>query len=216
MQSADSIPAQVTPAQFFEDILVDWTADIFSPPPLLEEVTFTTQIEIVGAGTWSITSDLGDYSCETGPNSEALFFLRNSIKDWELTLGRWTRELAQDIEKRGGPEEFLEALLERERKRGRPLLKLTDAKLEVLAKLPTVLEGRVDQFQGHDLSLRVGIATDDLQRHPDFILRTDGETYEQLRRQQLHPLDAWKQKRVRIEGDLSRAMKLGKILQQDL
>jgi hypothetical protein len=199
---------------FFEQILVEWAGELFSPPPLIEEVRFVVQVELEGvAGNpWLLSFDLGDYDVRRGRDPHALLSLHSQIKHWDLTTGPWLRELATSIESAGGVEAYLEQIYKRERERGRSPIVLTDDILDDLAQLPAMFEIQVENYRGHHASIQMGLYCQQFSRAPDFTLRTDGETYEAIRSLKLHPIDAWSQKRIKLEGNILLATKIGRII----
>ena len=215
MRAVEEIPEQVSPQVFFEELLLEWADELFTPPPLVEEVTFCVEIELQGdqGGVWTLHFDLGDYRVEQGRAENPFLRVRSHIDNWKITFGSWMREIAQQIEDAGGPEDAIEKIMEMERKRGRPEVRLTDKKIEQLTALPTIFEAKADGYKGHDLCVRVALASS-LEGSPSFTLETDGPTYEELRKGNLHPLDAWTQKKVSLQGNLALSLKLGKILQK--
>ncbi len=215
MPSADSLPEIVSPAMFLEKLVPGWAEDVFSPPMLIEDVAFQLQIEVEGASEspWSIGLDLGDYSVSRGTASRPLLTIRGKLAHWNMTWGQWIRDLAKEIEEAGGPEEFIEKIESIAKKQGHAF-KLSDEKLEALAGIPTVFACQIENFQGQELTLRVGLYNTNLEEAPRFTLKMDGETFVGLREQKVNPVTAWKQKRIELKGDLVHATKLLRILQR--
>lgn len=205
----------ISPAQLFEEWGPEWMEDMFSPPALIEEVCFTIQIEITGegGGIWCCTFDLGDYQYTKGPASETPLLTVRSTRDaWDQDVGRWLPVLRDEIERAGGPEALIEQLLEAERSAGRPEIRLTEKKLNALKQHPTHFRCEATQEGESSLSVDLGSWTRALDGAPDFIVKADAASYQAMRERTLHPLDAWTQKKISIEGKLALALKLGNII----
>ncbi len=209
---------QPTPREFFFQILADWAKEVFSPPPLLEEVCFDVQLDIQGEGGLSckLTFDLGDYSAKETRSSDPLLAVRSTRQQWDLALPLWYDRVCKEIEEAGGPEEYINKLIAYEEKKNGKLPRLTEAKLQALRQTPIVFEAILEGTPHGNLSLKAGLWTQQLDRNPEFILRTDYTTARAMQERKLHPLEAWKQKKVAIDGNLALALKIGGILQKDL
>ena len=209
-----SLPAVITPALFFEKMLIEWAEEIFTPPPLIEEVKFAIQIDLVGdeGGMWSLHFDLGDVECQTSPAMRPLLAFNGHSDAWMTTSGQWLKEFAQKIEDAGGPEDFIEQLIEKERQQGHPEIRLTDDILQALLQHPTLFAFTLKDYEGQDMHLLMGLWCTDFSKSPDITVTLDGETLRALRDQTLHPLSAWKQKKILVEGNLNLGLKLAKIL----
>lgn len=212
---SDALPEIISPALLLEKLVPGWAEDVFSPPTIIEDVAFNVQVEVEDAegSPWAVRLDLGDYSVERGEAEEPFLTLRGSESHWNLTWGRWLHDVIADMEEAGGPENLIESLEATAKKRGQ-LMKLTDEKLEALVQLPTLFGLEVDNLNGETIKLRVGLAHSDLSKDPSFTLRVDGETFEKLRKNKADPVQAWKDKRISLEGDLVHATKLFRILQR--
>lgn len=213
MRSAASLPPIVSPQVVFEELMVEWAKDIFSPPPQIEEAKFSVQIEVEGAANspWTLTFDLGDYRVQRGKTTLPFLTVQGREEHWHLTWGRWIKDLAVEIEKAGGPEPFLEKLQQEAKQRKHTNVVLTDEKLAALRNHPTFFACRVPHFEGHNLSMNVGIFCQNFAQPPHFVLEMDGETLQALRKRTLDPIAAWKQKKIQFQGDLVHATKLAKI-----
>ncbi|TNE48575.1 MAG: hypothetical protein EP343_15945 [Deltaproteobacteria bacterium] len=216
MRGADTLPEVVSPQLLMEELLLEWAEDVFSPPQVIEEVKFSVQVDVQGAdgGPWVCSFDLGDYSVESGTTSQPFIALQGSEAHWNLTAGKWVKDLVAEMEDAGGPEDFIEKIENELDERGIKRVVLTDDMLEALAQHPTVFLCKVTDFEGQDLSMRVGLFTNELSAEPRFTLSMDGETFESIRMRKLDPVKAWKSKRIVLQGDLVHATKLARTLGQ--
>lgn len=216
MRSVDALPAVVSPQLLLEELLVEFSEDVFSPPEVIEEVKFQVQVDVQGSsnGPWVLTMDLGDYSVETGTTAAPFIAVQGSEEHWNMTWGLWVKDLVAEINKAGGPEDFIEMVQNEVEKRGHKKVILNDDILEALEKHPTVFLCQVTDFQGQDLSMKVGLYTSDLSQEPRFTLTMNGATFEEFRQRNLDPVKAWKAKRVQLQGDLVHATKLARTLGQ--
>ncbi len=210
--------SQPTPREFFFQILADWAKEVFSPPPFLEEVCFDVQLDIREEGglACKLTFDLGDYSAKEGQSADPLLTVRSTRKQWDLALPLWYDRVCKELEEAGGPEEYINKLIALEEKKNGKIPRLTDTKLQALRQTPVVFEAVLEGAPQGTLSLKAGLWTQQLDRSPDFVLRTDYATARAMQERKLHPLDAWKQKKVAIDGNLALALKIGGVLQKDL
>lgn len=214
MHLAADLPEIVSPTLFFEKLLVEWSADMFDPPAPIEDVCLTIQIELTGegGGTWSCTFDLGDYRVEHGPATTPTLTLRSTMDAWNHTVGRWIKEHAIEMEEAGGPEAYIQSLLDQEAQGHKGIPKLTDAMLDKLKAQPTVFATALTNETGPVHGITVGLYTQDLSATPRFTIQTDRVPMEQMRARTLHPFEAWKSKQIQIIGELAHALKLGRIL----
>ncbi len=216
MRGADSLPEVVSPQLLMEELLVEWAEDVFSPPQVIEEVKFSVQVDVQGAegGPWVCSFDLGDYSVESGTTSQPFLSFQGTEAHWNLTMGKWVKDLVAEMEDAGGPEDFIEKIEAELDERGIKRVVLTDGILDALSQHPTVFLCQVTNVEGQNLSMRVGLFTNDLSTEPRFTLTMDGATFEAIRMRKLDPVKAWKSKRIELQGDLVHATKLARTLGQ--
>lgn len=217
MRSASSLPTVVGPHLLFEELLVEWAKDVFNPPAEISDATFSVQIEVEGAtgSPWLLTFDLGDYRVQRGKTAKPFLTIQGQEEHWNLTWGRWIKDVVVEMEKTGGPEAFLNKLQQEVKKQDRETLILTDDKLADLQRYPTTFQCRVHHFDGHNLWMNVGIFCQDFSQKPHFVLEMDGETFKALRKREITPISAWKQKKIQLQGDLIHATKLARVLGSD-
>lgn len=213
MRSPKSLPSSIPPPLFFEELLLEFFQDLFSPPPLWADATFslTSTLTGDGGGQWSLSFDLGDVSLLPSPPSRPFLSLLASRRDWDVVAGPWLPTLFQEIHDRGGPEAWVDFLLEESKRKGHPLIRLHDSLLSKLQALPFLFRAQIDDWSGAPTQILIGVWETHLQRTPDFSLHTDRLTFEALRSRTLDPFEAWKNKRVRVEGQLALALKVANL-----
>ncbi len=218
MRSSNELPDKITPQFFFEELLPEWADELFSPPIAIEEVVFSVVVDIVGAkGTpWTLTFDLGDYSVRSGWDKKAQLFIRSDQKNWDKTATSWIKDLLTEIEKAGSLEEFVDKWQEYERQKQGKNFRMTERKWEALSAHPALFQVSVQEKDGHPMNSLVGLFHSDLEGTPDFKLMADWETVEKIRHGQLLPFDAWTQKKISLEGNLTLALNISKILLKEL
>ncbi len=196
-------PEPVPPQEFMGVVLPALLADV-EPDPSAEADDLKVGIALTGpdGGEWTLQVVDAALGIVEGRAEDCAVTLVQSVEDWRSALWEGRPELVSDLVRQS-----LETGADASEVPGFGPPQNPDA-LRELEKLPGRIDAILAGEEGHEWRVGIHVGPGPIPEAPQATIRVGAEQAEQIRRGELHPLEALITGQLRLEGDLGLILQL--------